>query len=61
MLIALVMQTMFSGVVPGGVPGMPCYPQILADQLTLSQPVGADYAYHITSGTPECSDLPMTL
>ena len=31
-------------------PGMP--PQILADQLTLSQPEGADFAHHITNGTP---------
>ena len=26
-------------------------PQILADQLILSQPGGADYAHHITTGT----------
>ena len=29
------------------VPGVPWYPQILADQLTLSQPRGADYAHQI--------------
>ena len=27
-------------------------PQILADQLTLSQPGGADYAHHSTTCTP---------
>ena len=32
--------------------------QILTDQLTLSQRVGADYAHHITTGTPGFSDLP---
>ena len=36
-------------------------PQILADQLTLSQPVGTDYAHLITTGTPRFSDLPMPL
>jgi hypothetical protein len=30
-----------------GVPGEPWYPQFLADQLTLSQPRGVDYAHHI--------------
>ena len=30
-----------------GVPGVPWQPQILADQLTLSQPRGADYAHQI--------------
>ena len=44
-----------------GVPGMPWYPQILADQLTLSQPVGADYAHHISTGTFGFSDLPTAL
>jgi hypothetical protein len=36
-------------------------PQILADQLTLSQRGGADYAHHINTGTPGFSDLPMAL
>ena len=31
--------------------------QILADQSILSQPGGADYACHITTGTPRFSDL----
>ena len=44
-----------------GVPGVPWYPQILADQLTLSQPGGADYARHINTGTPGFSDLPTAL
>ena len=34
---------------------------ILADQLTLSQPGGANYAHLITTGTPGFSDLPMAL
>ena len=34
---------------------------ILADQLTLYQPRGVDYAHHINIGTPEFSDLPTTL
>ena len=37
---------------PGGAGGGAWHPQILADQLTLSQPRGADYAYHISTGTP---------
>ena len=28
---------------------MPWHPQVLADQLTLYQPGGADYAHHITT------------
>ena len=40
------------GVVPGG---------ILADQLTLFQPGGTDYAQLITTGTPGFSDLPTAL
>ena len=44
-----------------GVSGVPWRPQILADQLTLSQPGRADYAHHITTGTPGFSDLPTAL
>ena len=33
-------------VVPGA-PGVPWQPQILAHQLTLSQPEGSNYAHHI--------------
>ena len=44
-----------------GVPGVPWHTQILADQLTLFQPGGTDYAYLITTGTPEFSDLPTVL
>ena len=40
---------------------MPWHPQILADQLTLSQPGGTDYAHLITTGTPGFSDLPTAL
>ena len=40
---------------------MPWHPQILADQLTLSQPGGTDYAQLITTGTPGFSDLPTAL
>ena len=48
-----------SGVCTPGLssPGVPGIPHILADQLTLSQPGGADYAHHITTGTPGFSDL----
>ena len=44
-----------------GVPGLPWHTQILADQLTLFQPGGKDYAHLITTGTPGCSDLPTAL
>ena len=33
----------------------------MAPQLTLSQPGGADYAHHITTGTPGFSNLPTAL
>ena len=49
------------GVSSLGVLGVPWHPQILADQLTLSQPGGADYAHHITTGTPGFSDFPTAL
>ena len=41
-----------------GVLGVPWHTQILADQLTLFQPGGTDYAHLITTGTPGFSDLP---
>ena len=44
-----------------GVPGMPWHTQILADQLTLFQPGGTDYAHLITTGSPGFSDLPTAL
>ena len=45
-----------------GVPGVPCPPpQILADQLNLSQPGGADYSHHISTCTPWFPDLPTVL
>ena len=47
-------------VVPGGAGGAHA-PQILADQLTLSQPGGADYAHHKDTGTLGFSDLPTAL
>ena len=36
---------------------------LLSDQLTLTQPEGADYAHQITTGTgtPDFSDLPTVL
>ena len=40
---------------------MPCHTQILADQLTLSQPEGAVYAHQITIVTPGFSDFPTAL
>ena len=44
-----------------GVPGVPWHPQILAGQLTLYQPWGADYAHHIITAPPVFSDLPTAL
>ena len=44
-----------------GVPGVPWHTQFLADQLTLFQPWGTDYAHLITIGTPGFSDLLMAL
>ena len=44
-----------------GVPWLPWHPQIMADQLTLSQPGGEDYTHHINTGTPGFSDLPTAL
>ena len=38
---------------------VPWHPQILADQLTLSQPGWIDYAHLITTGTPRLSDFLM--
>jgi hypothetical protein len=40
-----------------GVPGVPWHTQILADQLTLFQPGGTDYAHLITKCQPGFSDL----
>ena len=43
-------------------PGVPWHPQILADQLTLSQPRGADYAHQIMLAPgPGFSDLSTAL
>ena len=39
-----------AGLSEQGVPGVPWHPQILAHQLTLSQPEGSNYAHHITKG-----------
>ena len=50
-----------SGLSSLGVPGVPWHTQILADQLTLFQPGGTDYAHLITTGTPGFSDLPTAL
>ena len=44
-----------------GLPGVPWHTQILADQLTLFQQGGTDYAHLITTGTPGFSDLPTAL
>ena len=45
------------GVSALGVPGVPWHPQILANQLTLSQPGGTDYAHHSTMSPPGFLDL----
>ena len=39
----------------------PGHPHVLANQLTLSQPEGVDYAHHITNGTLGFSDGPGNL
>ena len=53
--------TFTSGPSSLGVPGVPGHTQILADQLTLYQPGGTDYAHLITTGTPRFSDLQTSL
>ena len=44
-----------------GVPGVPWHTQIWADQLTLFETRGTDYAHLITTGTPGFLDLPRAL
>ena len=46
------MKVSKAGVLSQGGAGGAMHPQILADQLTLSQPVGADYAHKIILATP---------
>ena len=46
---------------PEPVPGVPWHPQILANQLTNSQPGRADYAHYITSDPSGFSDFPTVL
>ena len=46
-----------AGVSSLGMPGVPWHPQILADQLTLSQPEGADYAHQIVLAPPDFQTL----
>ena len=41
-----------AGLPEPGMPELPWHPQILTDHLILFQQVGADYAHHITTGTP---------
>ena len=50
-----------SGLSSLGVPGVPWHTQSLADQLTLFQPGGTEYAQLISTGTPGFSDLPTAL
>ena len=42
-------------------PGLQWHPKIWEDQLTLSQPGGADYAHYITTCTLNISEVPMAL
>ena len=58
---ATLLRHYYSGVSSLGVPCVPWHTQILADQLTLFQPGGTDYAHLITTGTPGFSDLPTAL
>ena len=50
-----------AGLSSTGVPGVPWHPQILVEQLTLSQLGGADCAHHIITGISGNSDLPTAL
>ena len=60
---------LYAGLSSLGVPpGVPWHPQILAEQLTLSQPRGADYAHQIILAPPDfqtfrrpCYDILRTL
>ena len=52
-LLVLTSFRSISGLSSLGVPGVPCHPQILADQLTLSQPRWADYAHQIILAPPD--------
>ena len=56
MLVLNQNNILIRGVGPGG-PGVLWHTQILADQLTLFQPGGTDYAHLITIGTLGFSDL----
>ena len=51
------MSDTYSGLSSLGVPGVPWQTQYFADQLTLFQPGGTDYAHLITTGIPRFSDL----
>ena len=53
-------QPRFRAVASWGLGGSTPLP-FLSEQLTLSQPGGADYAHHINTGTPGFSDLPTAL
>ena len=57
----LIVENTKAGLSSLGVQRVPLHTQILADQLTLFQPGGTDYAHLITTGTPEFSDLPTAL
>ena len=54
-------NTTSAGLSSLGVPGVPWHTQILADQLTLFQSGGTDYAHLISTGTSGFSDLPTAL
>ena len=45
-------RPMAGGLSEPGMPGVTWHPQILTDQLTLSQPGGVDYTHHITIAPP---------
>ena len=60
-LVTVFVYYSYAGLSSLGVPGVPWHTQILADQLTLFQPGGTDYAHLITTGTPGFSDLPTAL
>ena len=45
-------QSLVAGLSSLGEPGVPWHPHFVADQLTLSQPRGADYAHQLMLAPP---------
>ena len=60
-LVLVFISFFFPGLLSLVVPIATWHTQILADQLTLLQPGGTDYAHLITTVTLGFSDIPMAL